>query len=545
MPRLAAFLTIAMLAASNLLAAPDAGGDAPRPGERRRVSLVYINDVHAQLEPHPELFWSEDAGDEFVRGVGGVSRIATVVKHIRESRPDGVLFIDGGDTIQGSGPAAWTQGRVVVEPMNALGLDLAIPGNWSVAYGADAWRARAREFNHPVVAANMFDASTGEALFEPYVIEERNGVRLGVIGFTEPDIPTRQPPHMSEGLFFRGAEVLQPLVDELRGRQGVEVVVLATHIGLPKAIHLADTLRGVDVVLSADTHERTYDPIVRGETWVVEAGAFGSFVGTLDLIVDGRGRVVDRAWRLIELRPELFPEDPAVKGVVERALAPHRARMGRVIGYTDVWLARYEVLNTPLDNVIAAAIREATGADVALSNGFRFAPPTAPGPITEADLWNWLPMRLQLKTGQATGAQLRRYWERELENVFSEDPTRLFGGWMPRSAGMAVEVTTRAPAGQRLGQVLIDNEPVEPERAYTLAAGDRKGAPADSVHRVEGCRFIQPLSLTTHDAVERYLRLHSPVRSPGQMNVRCRDCSGVLRSQILNQLERMTRDDNH
>ena len=96
-----------------------------------------------------------------------------------------------------------------------------------------------------------------------------------------------------------------------------------------------------------------------------------------------------------------------------------------------------------------------------------------------------------------------------------------------------------------IGEILIDNEPADPERAYTLAAGDRKGAPADSVHRVEGCRFIQPLSLTTHDAVVRYLRLHSPIRAPGQMNIRCRDCSGgVLRSQILNQLERMTQDEH-
>lgn len=540
MSHYALILSVATLLASVAFAAPSVAGDTSPPVERRRVSLVYINDVHAQLEPHPELFWSDGRGEEYVRDAGGVSRIATVFKQLRESRPNDLIFIDGGDTIQGSGPAAWTQGKVVVEPMNALGLDVAIPGNWSVAYGANPWKARAREFDYPIVTANMFDAATGKPLFAPYVITERNGVRVGIIGFTEPDIPTRQPPHMSEGLSFGDTEVLQPLVDELRERRRVDVVVVATHIGLPKAVHLADTLRGVDVVLSADTHERTYEPIIRGDTWVVEAGAFGSFVGTLDLTVDAQGDVVDKAWRLIELRPELFPEDAEVKQVVDTALAPHRDRMSRVIGYTDVWLARYEVLNTSLDNLIAGAVREATGADIALSNGFRFAPPTAPGPIAEADLWNWLPMRLQLKTGKATGAQLRDYWERELENVFSDDPSRLFGGWLPRAAGMTVDVRTRAPAGQRLGEILIDNLPVEPDQTYMLAAGDRKGAPADSVHRVEGCQFIQPMSLTTHDAVERFLRLHSPIRTPGQMSIRCADCSGgVLRSQVLDQLERM------
>ncbi|HRO49098.1 MAG TPA: bifunctional metallophosphatase/5'-nucleotidase [Hyphomicrobium sp.] len=545
MPRFARHLFLIFVSVSSLSAlAPSAASEKPRAHELRRVSLVYINDVHAQLEPHPELFWSSGR-DEFVRDVGGVSRIATVFKRLRESRPGELLFIDGGDTIQGSGPAAWTQGKVVVEPMNALGLDLAVPGNWAVAYGAGPWKERANEFSHQVVAANMLDAATGELLFEPYVIKERNGVRIGLIGFTEPDIPTRQPPHMSEGLSFRGTEVLQPLVTELRERHRVDVVVVATHIGLSKATHLAETLVGVDVVLSADTHERTYEPIVRGDTWVVEAGVFGSFVGTLDLFVDGVGKVVDRAWRLIELRPELFPEDPDVKRVVEDALAPHRARMNRVIGYTDVWLARYEVLNTPLDNIVASAIRDATGADVALSNGFRFAPPTAPGPITEADLWNWLPVPLALKTGQATGAQLKEYWETELENVFSRDPQRLFGGWMPRSAGTTLNVAVQNPVGGRVGDLLIDGAPVQPQKTYTLAAGSRKGAPENSVHRVEGCQFIRHMSITTHDAVERYLRLHSPIRTSGLMRIRCTDCSGIIRSQTLDQLQKDIANDHH
>ncbi len=415
----------------------------PQPNTRR-VSLVYINDVHAQLEPHPELFW-ENGEEEFVADAGGLSRVATVVNRLRAERPGELLFIDGGDTIQGSGPAAWSDGQVVVEPTNALGLDVAIPGNWAIAYGTQAWEQRAEEFEHPIVAANMANAKTGELLFAPYLIREINGVRVGIIGFTEPDIPTRQPPHLSEGLVFHTAEVLPPLIRELRETHRADLVVVATHIGLPKAVLLAESLQGVDVVLSADTHERTYEPIIRGDTWVVEAGAFASFVGVLDITVDKEGEIVERTWRLIELRPDLFPEDPEVKRIVDEALAPHRQRMNQIIGHTDIWLARYEVLNTSLDGLIADAIHEATGADVALSNGFRFAPPTAPGPITEADLWTWLPLRLELKQGEAMGSQLHQYWERELENVLSNDPERLFGGWLPRVAGMTVDFEIAHP----------------------------------------------------------------------------------------------------
>ncbi len=288
-------------------------------GEARSVSLVYMADLHAQLEPHAELFWHGDETE--LTMAGGVSRIASAVEAVRRERPGRVLFMDAGDTIQGSAAAAWTEGRAVVPAINALTLDLGIPGNWEVVYGAEALKQRAREYQHPTIAANIRETATGDLLFPPYLVKEVGGVRIGVIGFTDPDVPDRQPPTYSKGLSFDGAEVLQPLVEKLRQQEKVDVVVLLTHIGLPKSIRLAETLKDVDVVLSGDTHERTYEPIVRGKTWIVEPGGFGSFVGRLDLTVQD-GKLVDRDWELIELRADRFAEDEDVKRVVDETLRP-------------------------------------------------------------------------------------------------------------------------------------------------------------------------------------------------------------------------------
>jgi sulfur-oxidizing protein SoxB len=515
------------LAAASLMAA-----SAAETPESRTVSLVFVNDIHAQLEPHAELFWSGKS-EEYVHNVGGLARMATVFKQLREQAPGSQIFIDGGDTIQGSGPAAWSEGKVVVAPMNALGLDVAIPGNWAVAYGKSAWKQRAQEFNYPVIAANMSDEFFNEQLFAPYLIKEVNGLHIGIIGFTEPQIKTRQPPFMSDGLEFQAEEVLQPLIDELRQEKKVDLVVLVTHIGLPKATALAERLEGEDIILSADTHERTYEPIVRDGTWIVEAGAFASFVGKMDLTFDAAGKLIDRSWRLIELRPEHFPEDPEMKRVVSDSLASHRSRMDQVIGRSDVWLARYAVLNTSMDQVIADSIRKATGADVALSNGFRFSPPTPPGAITEADLWNWLPIDLTLKTGRATGEQLVTYWETELENVFSSNPARLFGGWLPRSSGMSLDFHKNAEEGERVLSAHVGNDTIDPDQLYRLAAGDRKGSPAGNIHRVPNCQFNHTLPMTTHQAVKRYLAEESPVRGNAFSSVRCGDCEGTMRSQFI------------
>ncbi len=91
-------------------------GRSEEPGARS-ISLLYIADLHAQLEPHTELFWHGDENEMTM--AGGVSRVATAVEAVRRERPGRVLFLDAGDTIQGSAAAAWTEGRAVVPAVNA------------------------------------------------------------------------------------------------------------------------------------------------------------------------------------------------------------------------------------------------------------------------------------------------------------------------------------------------------------------------------------------------------------------------------------------
>ncbi len=509
--------------------AAQAAGPAFEDGARS-ISLLYIADLHAQLEEHAEFFWH--GGTEETVRAGGVDRISHAVQAIRRERPGRVLFMDAGDTIQGSAAAAWTEGKAVVAPLNALKLDLGIPGNWEVVYGAEALKRRAAEFHHPLVAANIRAANTGALLFPAYLVKDVGGVRVGVIGFTDPDVPDRQPPSYSRGLVFDKSDVLPPLIERLRNREKVDVVVLLTHVGLPKSIRLAETLKGVDFVFSGDTHERTYRPIVRGNTWVVEPGSFGSFLGRLDLTVRG-GRVVERKWDLIELKAGQFAEDKGVKTIVEETLAPLRTRLSRVIGQTTSPLMRYNVVETSLDDVLADALREAAGTEIALSNGFRFAPPLLAGPVKESDLWDWYPITTRLKMGRVTGRQLRAFWERETEHVFASDPAKLFGGWLPRPSGMTLRFKAHAPTGHRVVEIRVGGELLEPDREYTIAACEREGDKPDTLCRIPHVRAPQVLGLDAHEAVRRYLARHSPLPAPAGHRVVAEDLPAVVRSQVL------------
>jgi len=493
----------------------------------RHVTILFAADLHAQLEEHDELFWH---GEERIERAGGFARLAEAIRSIRRERAGAVLAIDGGDTLQGSAAAAWTEGRAVVPALNAVGFDLGVPGNWEVVHGPRVLVERAEEIAHPLVASNVRRADTGERLFPPWLIREVGGVRVGVIGYTDPDVPFRQPPAYSEGLSYAGPEELPSLVSEVR-EAGAEVVLLVSHVGLAKAVALTDEVPGIDVHLSSDTHERTYDPIDRNGVWVVEPGAFGSFLGRLDLWVR-EGEIVDKRWELIELTADRFGEDAEVKAIVERSLAPLRERLDQPIGRTEVALARYSVLETNLDNFLADALREATGSDIALSNGFRFGTPVLPGTIREEDLWSFYPISTPLLVGEVTGAQLWAFWEQEIENALSPDHRKRFGGWLPRPSGMTVRFEAKAPFGKRVREILVGSEPVRLDRTYTLTACLREGDAPDTLCRIRGAKNVRMLDFDAHEAVRRYLARRDSVSAELEGRVVADDLPKILRTQM-------------
>ena len=116
-----------------------------------RFTLIQQNDLHAQLEPHPEVFWR--GGARAYRRAGGLAAAATVVRRIREEAGEAVL-VDCGDAIHGTLPAMRTEGAAIVPPLNALGVELMTPGNWEYGFGPEVLRARMAELSGHVVACN-------------------------------------------------------------------------------------------------------------------------------------------------------------------------------------------------------------------------------------------------------------------------------------------------------------------------------------------------------------------------------------------------------
>lgn len=506
------------------------GAEAVEPEKfvEKTVTVLHMADTHAALEVHPEIFYTADGRSSF-RPAGGFALLAGAVKAERAASPGGGLLVNVGDTLHGSAVAEWTQGAAIVPVVNALGVDVFVPGNWDFAYGPRALRERMGELNHPVAAINLADAATGRRLFAPSVVKEVNGVKVGVVGITSVIVDKSMAPDFSRGLRFTFREGVQEEVDRLR-REGVEVVLLATELGLAQEVRLAKEIKNVDFILGGHTHERTEHPILEGGTPVIESGSEGSFLTKVVFRVRD-GKVVGYEHALLEVTPERYQADAEVARLVVEARKPFLERLERVVGRTKTDLYRKGVLESNMDNLIADALREASGADIAMSNGFRFSYPVLKGPVTEEALFNLFPMDAQVKVGVMTGRQLREFWEQSLEQVFASDPYGQRGGWGPRPSGMTVRLRLEAPKGERVVWMKVAGRPVKDEARYTVASCDRPGDPADVLCRFAGVPETRILPLTIQQAMRAYFRAHGTVRPKEEGRVSAEDAEGKVWSQ--------------
>ncbi|EMR01029.1 bifunctional metallophosphatase/5'-nucleotidase [Cesiribacter andamanensis] len=501
------------------------------------ITILQTADIHGQLLPHQE-FFIED-GEFVFKERGGVAHIQTIFKQVKAENPGGTVIVDGGDLIQGSAVAALSEGAVFGPVISAMDYDFLIPGNWEVIFGSQKMQQVLASYGKPVVCANIYDEASGKGLYPPYLVKEVKGVKLGFISYNDPEVPIRQNPTFSKGLVFKGVEDnLQALIKELKEEQGVDILFLVTHIGISKQLYLADqeVLKGVDFILGNDTHERIRQPIQRKYAQVVEPGAFASFVGRLDLDVK-RGKIVGQRYELLDVDPARYPADPAVQKVVEEQMAPYKEQMEQVLGYTTTPLYRYLVVENPMDNMITDALRWKTGADIAISNGFRFSTPIVPdasgrAPITYSDVWNMLPVNERVKLGKATGRQVRDWMEQELHNVFAEKPLERFGGWVLRFSGMEMHFNANAPRGRRVQSITVGGQPLDPDRLYTLAACRRSGEPEHMLCRMPHAQDPQVLDYTVHDVLEEYLKEKGTVAPTTDGRARALDLEDPVLSQL-------------
>jgi 2',3'-cyclic-nucleotide 2'-phosphodiesterase (5'-nucleotidase family) len=506
------------------------------------ISILQTTDVHCQVHPHDELFWENE--QSVFRKTGGYAHLATYLKKEKKRNPD-TFIIDTGDMFQGSELSVKTSGKAMVPVLNELGYDLYLPGNWEVIYYKKAMQTLLGSLNAPKVCANMYhdlgDGKKGELIFQPYHIWNVKGVKIGFIGYTDPLVPLRQSPSYSKGIIYtKPEENLAHYVDVLRNQEQCAYVLMLSHLGLSQQIHIANLpeCEGVDYILGGDTHERVRKPIQCKYAKVVEPGAFGSFVGKLDLRIKD-GKVVQDDYSLVEIDSTKYKADKSVSHLITENEVPFEDDINTIAGYSTIPLYRYFVIENTIDTLILDALKwKIKEADIVLSNGFRFCPPNATVdstgniPITNGYIFDMLPVDSVVRTGSVSGKQIADWLEKELHNVFAKDASQRFGGWVIKFKGMTISFNAFADPGKRVKEVAIGGKPLDYGKNYRICACERDGDPLDMLCRMRGVFDASNTPFTLHSVLKEYLKLNSPVTPEPPLSAKVLDAPQKLLTQV-------------
>jgi 5'-nucleotidase / UDP-sugar diphosphatase len=424
-------------------------------------------------------------------GRGGYARFRAVLERENAAAPE-VLLVHAGDAISPSLLSGFDKGAHIVDLLNQVPLDVFVMGNHEFDFGPDVAKERLREARFPVLNSNVTDrdGSLFAGTTESRVIEVA-GFRLGFFGMTTPDTTFLASPGYAG--FRPVLETAAAMAKGLR-EQGADLVVAVTHTGFGDDLAL---MRQGEVDLILTGHDHDLRVIYDGDVAMVESGAQAEYVTAVDLTLD---RVKDRdgkesvVWRPSFRTIDTAAVAPDPKGA--ELVAAYEARLsaeldvpvGTTATELDSRRAAVRGREAAIGNLIADAMREAVGADVAITNGGGIRADKlypAGTTLTRRDVLSELPFGNKTVKLEVKGADILA----ALENGLSQAEEG-GGGRFPQVSGMTVAYDVRRPARSRVVEVKVGGRPLDPAATYTLATNDYMARGGDGYAALAGARNL-------------------------------------------------------
>jgi 5'-nucleotidase / UDP-sugar diphosphatase len=449
------------------------------------VEIYHFSDYHSHAVAH------------FADGQHGVGGIARALEFLRpRAALDHVLVFNGGDTMNRGAPA-WSDRYGCVEWSWWNGIvDAMAFGNHDADYGPDAFAACARTIDYPILGANVLRAD-GSPLFlvdgAPYVVFRRAGVGIGVFALAGSDFeqligPDTEP--VAGVRFASRAGVAREVVRRLREEERVAAVVLIGHAATEEDEELARQVPGIDLILGTHSHRKLELRRIAGsQTWMTSPHQYLTHISRVELTFR-RGRLAAVTGELVRMGPDL-PEAADVAAPVaelQRGLEADPAYAHLFVPIVELpdalAITDLEHTTTPLARFVLDAVRQATGADVAVSTASSFRAALPPGVVLESDLRAALPYDNEVVLFELGGDELAELLRRS-ESLRGSDA-------YAQLSGIAVAA-------------------IEPERSYTVATTDYMARVSPAYRSLFDDLPSQAPGVKVRDIVRRALR-HDPAR---------------------------------
>ncbi|MGC8491241.1 MAG: bifunctional metallophosphatase/5'-nucleotidase [Syntrophobacteraceae bacterium] len=465
------------------------------------LTILHINDTHGHIVPFAPL--SHKIFDHGSK-VGGAAYLATMIQRERAANPEGTILLSAGDMFQGTPVSNIFHGKPVEEIMNYLHFDAMTLGNHEFDWGQDVLHSIISRASFPVLSANVL--TTGGTPIKgvlPYIILKREGVRIAVIGLTTPQTRYTTKAENLTGLTFAfPREVMPSLIRTVRSK-GASIVIALTHLGLYDDERLATEVKGIDLIVGGHSHTAIMNPVVQSGTVIVQAGCYGLYLGVMKIGFDTQTKKIvsfTRKNELLPVSPESAPPDPVVARIVDTYQSKISAEFSKTIGTASTDLKRSSTGESGMGDLIADAMRSASGARIAFQNRGGIRAGISAGPITLNEVFTALPFDDNIVSMDLTGRQVRKALEKSVS----------YGEVNLQVSGLRVVYDLSKPSGERIVSVEVAGKPLDDRASYRVATNDFLATGGDRFDVFKHGRNIST-EQSLRDAVVDYIRKNSPV----------------------------------
>ncbi|AUQ74684.1 bifunctional metallophosphatase/5'-nucleotidase [Phaeobacter piscinae] len=451
-----------------------------------KLTILHTNDFHSRFEPISKYDSGCREGDNAEgKCFGGSARLVTALADAR-ARSNNSILVDGGDQFQGSLYYTYYKGKVAAEMMNKLGYDGMTVGNHEFDDGPEVLRGFMDSVQFPVLMSNA-DVSGEPALadvLKKSTVIERGGEKIGLIGLTPEDTPDLASPGKNI-TFTNPVDAVQGEVDRLTA-EGVNKIIVLSHSGYAVDQRVAAGTTGVDVIVGG--HSNTYlsntsdkaagpYPTTVNDVAIVQAYAYGKFLGELNVTFDDAGNVVEAVGEPLIMDGTVTEDEGTVARIAELAKPLDEIR-NKVVAESaeavDGDRNNCRVQECQMGNLVADAMLDRVkdqGVSIAIANSGGIRASLEPGEVTMGEVLTVLPFQNTLSTFEITGEEVIA----ALENGVSQ--VEEIKGRFPQVAGLKFTWDpTVAPNEGRIQDVMVGEgdsfAPIDPAKTYVVVTNN-------------------------------------------------------------------------
>jgi 2',3'-cyclic-nucleotide 2'-phosphodiesterase (5'-nucleotidase family) len=426
------------------------------------LTMFATADIHGNLVPYT----SNDRNFQ----IGSVARISTILNEARENlSKSNVLYVDAGDSPYNTALASLTNGEVSIAVLDRLNLDATVLGNHDFDYGFVNLLQLARHANYSMLSANTYykDDTYPEEL-EPYIIENRGGVTVGIFGITDDEsASTTLYSNTKDIKFYEDIETAKQVVGILKNKKKCDIIVALSHLH-SKNKALLEQVNGIDISIGGG-NDIAGRPEIINNTWLINPGKHAEALNQINLNLY-KGKLIGTLYNQIFLT-EAYEEDENINKIINSYQKQVDASMSKVVGYLDnsgvEWST--ELVRTQcstIGNLVPDALLAYTkdySTTIAFQNGGGIRAALPGGDVTLQDIYGTLPFDNEIIVVEMSGQTI---WD-TLENGVSSYPSG--HGKFLQVAGIKYTFNASKEVGSRIQKVQLANgEDISKETTYRV-----------------------------------------------------------------------------